>query len=67
MIAAITQVLLAFALFFGVLTIAPKAVYYLRRKEIKRGLIYMIMLVMCAFFMALAGAQAFSFFKGYFY
>jgi len=62
MIAAISQGLLAFALFFGVLTIAPKAAFYFRRGEVKKALLYLFMVLLCAFFMVLAAGQSVDYF-----
>jgi len=66
MITAITQGLLAFALFFGVLTIIPKAVLLFRAGEARRGTLYVFMALVCGFFMVLAAGQAIDFFLRYF-
>lgn len=50
----ITQVLIGLMLFFGVLTLAPKVIFYLRRGEVLRALSFFLLVAVALFFSVMA-------------
>ncbi len=59
----ITQILLGLMLFFGTLTITPKAIFHLRVKNTGRGILYVFLSLLCALFSILAFHYAYQIFR----
>jgi hypothetical protein len=50
----ITQILIGLMLFFGVLTLAPRAIFHFRRGDVLRGLYFLLFVAVALFFAVMA-------------
>ncbi|MDP2167743.1 MAG: hypothetical protein Q8J64_05350 [Thermodesulfovibrionales bacterium] len=57
-----TQIILGLTLFFGTATLVPRGVLYLRYKSAPKGVLYIFMGLLCAFFSIMAFHYAYAIF-----